>query len=40
MELPLELFYRGDTAPSYGYTQDEDGRGADTQVPSASLRGL
>ena len=30
--VPLELFYRGDTEPSYSYTNDEDGRGADTQV--------
>jgi len=31
-KIPLELFYRGDNAPSYGNTQDEDGRGTDTQV--------
>ena len=30
--VPLELFYRGDGAPTYSYTNDEDGRGADTQV--------
>ena len=32
LEVPMELFYRGDAQPTYDVTQDDDGRGSDTQV--------
>ncbi|KAJ1431232.1 cyclophilin type peptidyl-prolyl cis-trans isomerase/CLD-domain-containing protein [Ochromonadaceae sp. CCMP2298] len=30
--VPLELFYKGDTEPSYGYTSDDDLRATETQA--------
>jgi peptidylprolyl isomerase len=30
--VPLELFYRSDAEPTYGISQDDDGRGTDNQV--------